>query len=518
MLSPRLALRWSHVLLVSCLALLFIYFNYTPLYHTDIWGHVHWGQQILETGRLPVEDPFMPLAAGVQETNTAWLSQVVYALAEHWGGDEALSNLYALVLIATYGIYLRIFYLQTGRILLASLGLFGLFVSVLSRNAIIRPEIFGGLCFALMLWMLAYVEPWRTSAAVVRTKHKHRSGSWHWVGIFALFAAWANLHGSFAVGLVVLAALAIGTCMETMWRSRGVVAIFTNRSALRSLLRFEVALVATLCNPYGIDLLLATLRFGSNPNLNDVLEWYPLQLIDLEGIVLSGTLLLVMFCLRKSKRRISLAEVLIFLSLIGMTAMRVRMINWYGPMAFFLLMPHAASAWRRTFGARRHIQVKAEELTTRHFVPTLACGLIVWIAFSLSPTSKPLLGGEVRDADILYSQSTPLGVTEYLREHNVKGMILAPQWWGDWIALHGPSDSAVFMTTHVHLAPRRVWTDYLTVARGQAGWQKVLDKYAVDTLVVHKQLQSGLAAQTRGSADWQTVYEDDLAMILQRTN
>jgi hypothetical protein len=518
MLSPRLALRWSHVLLVLCLGLLFIYFNYTPLYHTDIWGHVHWGQQILETGQLPAEDPFMPLAEGMHEVNTAWLSQVIFALAERWGGNEALSNLYAVVLIVTYGIYLRIFYLQSGRLFLAFGGMVGVFISVLTRNAIIRPEIFGGLYFVILLWLLVYTEPWRSSAVVVRTKHKERQGLWRWAAIFTLFAVWANMHGSFASGLVVLAALAIGTSVEAMWREKSLWACFTNRSALGSLLRFEVALVATLCNPYGIDLLLTTLRFGSNPNLKEVLEWYPLQLIDLEGIVVSTTLVLVMFCLRKSKRRVSLAEVLIFLSLLAMTALRVRMINWYGPTVFFLLMPHTASAWRRTFGARRHSRVKTEDLTPRHFVPTLVCGLIVWMAFSLSPSSKPVLGGETRNADLLYSQSTPYGVTEYLQENKVTGMIFAPQWWGDWIALNGPADSSVFMTTHIHLAPHRVWTDYLAVARGQSTWQGILNKYSVNTLIVHKQLQTALAAQARGSGDWQTVYEDNLAIVLQRKN
>jgi hypothetical protein len=518
MLSPRLALRWSHVLLVLGMATLFIYFNYTPLYHTDVWGHVHWGQKILEMGQLPTEDPFMPLAAGVREIDTAWLSQVAFALTERAGGDEALSNLYAFVLIATYGIYLRVFYLQSGRLSLAVLGMVGVFLSVLTRNAIIRPEIFGGLCFALLLWMLVYREPWRSSAAVVRVANASRTEQWHWLGIFLLFAVWVNLHGSFAAGLVVLLALSLGTCVEAAWRAKSVWAVFTNRPARHSILQCELALVATLCNPYGFDLLLATLHFGSNPNLNEILEWYPLRFIDLEGILVSATLLLVMFCLRQSKRRIHLAEGLIFLSLIGMTFLRVRMINWYGPMVFFLMIPHAASVWRRAFGKRSQRLVKAEELTTRHFAPTLVSGLILWMAFSLSPSSKPVLGGEARRADRLYSQSTPVEATNYLLENQVSGLILAPQWWGDWFALHGPADSSVFMTTHIHLAPRRVWTDYLTVARGQSGWPGILNKYSVGTLIVHKQLQPILAAQVRGSADWQAVYEDELAMIVQRTN
>lgn len=517
MLSPRLALRWSHVVLATCLAAMFLYFNYMPLYHTDIWGHVHWGQWILENGTLPVEDPYMPLAAGVHEINTAWLSQVLFALAERWGGDEALSNLYAVVLLATYGILLRVFYVQSGRLLLASAGMLGVLLTVWTRNAIIRPEIFGGLCFALLLWMLVRIAPWRSSAVVLRAQHHSGRQVWPWVALFALFAAWANLHGSFAVGLMILAAVAGGTCIQAMWRTRSVRACFTNSEAFQSILRVEVALLATLCNPYGLDLLITTLRFGSNPNLNEVLEWYPLKLVDLEGLAVLGTLALVMFCLRQSKQRIQLSEILVFVVLFGMTALRVRMINWYAPTVIFLLMPHAASAWRRQIARRRQPVLKSEDLTPRHFLPTLACGLVVWMTFSLSPASKPVLGGEARVGNHIYSQNTPIAAAEFLKKQNTTGLIMAPQWWGDWIALHGSENASVFMTTHVHLAPRRVWTDYLSVARGQSGWQLTLNKYGVNTLVVHKQLQTNLALQARGSADWRTVYEDNIAMILQRT-
>src|SRR5690606_22618604 len=54
-------------------SLFFIYCSYLPVYHTDIWGHVSYGDWILKHGSLPAEDPYVDLAAGVDIINNAWL-------------------------------------------------------------------------------------------------------------------------------------------------------------------------------------------------------------------------------------------------------------------------------------------------------------------------------------------------------------------------------------------------------------------------------------------------------------
>lgn len=150
------------------------------------------------------------------------------------------------------------------------------------------------------------------------------------------------------------------------------------------------------------------------------------------------------------------------------------------------------------------------------FAPTLICLLIVWTAFSFSPLSRPVLGGKPRSAEQLYSHHTPLQMTEFLQERTPTGLVFAPQWWGDWVSLHGPPELKLFMTTNLHLAPRQVWRDYLRVARGQTGWPRVLEKYHVTTLIVHKELQPDLARGVRQATDWEVIYEDDEALVLER--
>jgi phytoene dehydrogenase-like protein len=118
---------------------------------------------------------------------------------------------------------------------------------------------------------------------------------------------------------------------------------------------------------------------------------------------------------------------------------------------------------------------------------------------------------------MIHSRATPHGATQYLLENKPEGLVFGPQWWGDWLAWSGPPELQVFMTTNLHLAPNRVWRDYLRVARGQAGWEQALDRYAVSTLILHKELQPGLEREVRRSANWRIAYEDELAVIAHRT-
>lgn len=501
-LSSRLALKWRHAAACTWFAALFLYLSYIPVFHSDIWGHVAYGHWILEHRALPAEDPMMPLAAGMRVVDNAWLAQVIYAAVEGWGGATGLSILFAVIGLATYLIYTRVFYRLSGSIGIALLAMALTFLVGFTRHAIIRPENFGALAFALLVWMLTPSLP-----------------RWLWFAVPALFLLWANLHGSFAVGLITLACHAIGRGIDVALRRCSVLAPLADDWFRRLVFLTELAFAATLVNPYGLDLLINTARFGSNPNLRDVLEWYPLRLMDMEGIGLAASVVILFFVLRHSRRPVHAVEVLLLLVLVALMAPTVRMIGWYAPAFSLVLTPHLADLWnrRKSRAAANDSSTSAATLGSHpNFFPTLLCGLTIWVAFALTPLSQPLLGGKPRAKEKLYSKHTPHALTQYLREHPPRGLVFGPQWWGDWLAWSGPPGIQVFMTTNLHLAPQQVWRDYLQVARGQSGWEQILDRYNVGTLVVHKELQPGMARQIRRSAHWRVAYEDALGVVAER--
>ncbi len=203
--------KWRHLGVVLVFCLFFLFNNYMRLFYSDIWGHVAYGHWMIEHQSLPSEEPFVSLAEGMPVMCTAWLSQVFLAIGGRFGGAEAYSAMFAVSLTLAYLVLARVCYLQTSRVGLSVLATFLAWGVNWGRHAVIRPEMFGGVCFALLLWLVVRSDPRRTR------EPRSEPGSlskWDrvllWTGVPILFAVWANLHGSFIVGFAVLGSYALG--------------------------------------------------------------------------------------------------------------------------------------------------------------------------------------------------------------------------------------------------------------------------------------------------------------------
>lgn len=520
LISSRHALSARHVVLCAWFGFLFLFLNYLPLWHTDLWSHVAYGQWILEHGRLPAEDPFMPLAAGMQVVDSAWLSQVLFAWIEGWGGAAWLSNVFALVVLATYLILARVFYLQSHRVSVALLGSFVALAVGWSRLSTIRPEIFGTLCFALLCWLLIRCRADEDHEAPATDRI---AGIWPlWLAVPALFILWANLHGSFFCGLALLGAFTLGRALEVGWQSRSLRAVLLDRPARRLLLLSELALLATLINPYGLDLLIYSLVFVGNANLRDVLEWTPLVILGVGGREFALSLVLLLVVWRHSRRTIRPREVILLAIFATAAVTQIRMLSWYAPIFALVVVPHLGDIVQRLWPFREDHKISpatsqpAPGVASTAWRYSLCCVLILWISFALSGLSQPILGGAPREPERLYGRYTPRGVTEFLRENPPQGQIWNPQWWGDWLAWDGPPGLQPFVTTMLHLTPREVWRGYMQIHNAQGGWGELLNRYRVTTIVVDKERQPLLAPALRQSDGWILRYEDDLALVFER--
>jgi hypothetical protein len=537
-----LALGWQQVVVVAAFAALFIVANNVPLFHSDVWGHVSYGHWILEHRSLPVEDPFAELAEGVRIVDSAWLAQVVLAAVHRWGGPSGLSNLYALVVTGTYvalfvSFSIRARRLDGGPVLPLIVTAFALVVAS-SRVLVIRPEIFGNLCFALLLVVTAMLErldpvpPFRSDSADDESPPPARTP---WLGLGAialLFAAWANLHGSYLVGLAFVLCQLVGRVVEAAWRTRSLVGLLTDPGFRRWLVIVEVASVATFLNPYGVDLLIDNVLFASHPNLDTVLEWHPLHAEAVGATWFGLSLVALAFLLRLGRTPLRVADVLVLLLFAYAVTLGIRMVGWWAAVLGFATTPLLAGLVAGCCGKRAtdgesdpaHTSPDAPQayrpmtLAGPSLAHTAAVALIAWMGFAFAPISNSVLGkGETRPPQKLFNDETPLQLTGYLRKHPPAGLVFAPQWWGDWLVLHGPPGFRPFVTTNVvHVLPHQVWLDTQQISAGDPGWERLLVKYDVTTLIVHADRQPRLADRARDSADWKLVHEDDLALVFTR--
>jgi hypothetical protein len=232
---------------------------------------------------------------------------------------------------------------------------------------------------------------------------------------------------------------------------------------------------------------------------------------------------LIVVLLRHSRARVVPRDVCLLLLFAVAACLQVRMVPWYAAVLMVVLTPHLADVARRFAAsvAADPLRRLCEPLQRRSFRITLATGLAVWVTFCIAPVSRPLLGGKPRPVDKVFDANTPLGVTEYLREHPPQGTVVAPEAWGDWLLANGPENVEVMMTTRaVSVVPSRVWKDYYAIWHAEAGLELRLDRYRISTLVVAKKLQPELVAaveQLAGVGDWDLVYEDDVGLVAVRT-
>ena len=580
-LHPRWALRADHVLMVAVLGVLFMFANYQPLWNTQLWGHVVYGNWILEHRGLPIEDPVLPLAEGMTMIDTAWLSQVLFAEVERFGGAEGLSHMFAFVVLTIFLTLAWTFYLQTRRLLVAVLGVLAVMAIGWSRFTIIGPESFAALCFVVLIWLIVSTDvtqqleslndrarlregeaparegeaPAREGEAPARegeapaepsvrqephppfpssaVGHLGRDGRkppakpWRlYCGLPLLFVVWANLHESFIYGIAVLGCYLFGHLCEVGWRTRSLRGVLTDRAARRWLYLCELSVLVTLVNPYGTDLWLRTIWFTAGVETQRA----PLTILGPGGREFALSWVVLLMVLRNSQRRVPVAHGLLIGVFAATTVFRIDIIGWYAVVFGVALVPHLAKLLAPFRPARVHpsgepsaaaVSTRADQVALppgRSWRYSLVCLLLIWLVFALSPIGSHIMpGGSVRTPRQLLGESTPVALTEYLRANPPPGQVFHPQRWGDWLVWDGPEGIRAFVTTSNRQIPSQVWRDYVQVTQARSGWQRVLSRYRVQTAIFDKEQQGSQARALRRDEEWRIVYEDSQAIVFRRT-
>ncbi|HUQ68068.1 MAG TPA: hypothetical protein VM165_01010, partial [Planctomycetaceae bacterium] len=475
--------------------LLFLIFAIKPLWHTDVWGHLSYGRWMVSARQLPVTEPLMPLAIGVPFVDTAWLSQLLSYAVVQSAGVAGLQGLSAGLIVATSLLLFQRTFQRTRSVWFGAGAVLAFLWLDWANLAVTRPQLAGLLCFAILLHRLTSRSPkW-----------------WDWLLVPALHCAWANLHGSFVVGLGLLAAHVLCRAVDLVRRTGSLRALWHDQTVRRLLVWLELSAVATLVNPYGLGLIVEVLRFPDNPNLRALTEWQALNPHSPNGYVFLGSVVALMFAYRCSPRRIAAWEPLALFGLAIGTLWSARFLVWWGPVSALLLAMHAHAALRRWSPWRAEPAVSPR--SGKWSVVTLG---LVWIFFAYSPIGLRLLHKTEPKLTAAVSPETPLSATKWLNEHPPVGQVFNTYEWGDYLQWAGPPGMPIFVNSHAHLVPREVWQHYLNVVDVTVEWEDVLDRYGVNTVVLDTQYRDALIRRLKDHAKWTLRYEDKQAAIFVR--
>lgn len=480
----------------------------------DIWWHLASGELIVASSSLPDSNTFSFTAPDHPWLLHGWLSEVLFYLVADSLGELWLVLLGVILNGATCGVIFAMARRACSSPLVAA-AVTMISAVLMMGNFSLRPYLFGNLLLA-------------TTVLLVESPKFGRR--YRPVFVALLFMVWANLHGSYHLGLcVVLCGLVVTLITGADGQER------RGRKELRTrAVDLGVALAACVATPYHLRGVLFPLTYarhllvGDVSFLNVVSEWQRVGLATPLGVVIVGGICCATLVVVVSKERPTLLHVVLALGGSALALAAIRNTPLFGIAMAPLLARHLPLALGRGWSALRSRLAGAVTLERRHqrwaaidrrsigVVLPVASLVVLIIAFTLprsSPLSYSSLAG-VQELSDLSPASFPRDAIASL-EGRQRGFRIFNHydWGGALIWAHSP-ERQVFIDQRNDCYPQRVFRDYLNVHRLESGGVEILERWQVDIVIYPP--GSALAEELRRDPRWRLDFEDEQAIVFER--
>ncbi len=434
----------------------------------DLAYHLRAGAQMLDGQSIPASDTWTYTAPGVPWTDQQWGAQLVLALVYRIGGWTGLVLLRAVLVGVIFWALLetgRRRGLGTRKAALLSLAAF--LVAAVTLG--LRPQLFGMALFAVVLLLVAD-----------RRAHPGRVLAVPFVAL-----VWANLHGSFFLGPLVLGLAWLEDLHDGVERRHRTLGI-------------AVASAAAACvTPFGPAVWAYAVGLSTNPAVTErIREWQPTSLRDIPGFLFFGSALAIVALIARRGRLIPWPTLLWLGAFFLIGAYAIRGVAWWslGAVPAVVVIGSASGISR----PEPLVDPRLRRLNTIIAVAIVGAGV------ALLPLWRPLEPGLGAPMGVV--GNAPPGITAQLRDlARPADRLFHPQPWGSWFEFALP-DLPVAIDSRIELYPVEVWDAYERVASGVDGWQDQLDEWAVTIIVVAPD-DAGFAARL-SEAGWSVVYND----------
>ena len=424
--------------------------------------HIRTGMDLVAGLGIPRADPYSFTAQGHDWVVQSWLPSLTYGWAERWGGFGWIAAWNGVLVALLAWLVTRICRSgSTARTIAAA----GIAIGAGAPFWAPRPLLFGLIAFAL------------TVLVVERRAHP--------VWLVPIVWLWVNSHGSFPLGALWLAALAVGAALD----ARGL-----PRRELRYVGGFLVGIIVAALNPIGPRLLWFPLIVGDKRSVfRTVAEW---QSPDFQtphgvfGLTFLALALVVLFRHRCPWRDIIPVAGFIALGLLAMRNL--------APMTIVL-----APALRRSVAPSEPV-VGARQPFNRIIAAVLA---FVAVLITVSAAS----GAGLRTKPYPVQAVTRLERQGYLEApHHIAHQDAV----GCYLDLRYGRKARVFIDDRVDMFPVRVSEDYRELLRGRPRSLRILDRYKIDAVLWED--DQPLVSILKADGGWRQTFHRDGWIVLVR--
>jgi len=476
-MRSTLGLSWP--LLLGIAALLLQVFASWGLRDPDPYWQIVMGEWMLDHHQIPTWDLFSYTMPGAPATTQEWGAEIIIAAAYRVAGWSAL-------------------------VLLAS-ALFAMTLSYVARFLLRRLEplhavtltcLTGAMMFPLsmarphaMVWPL--VALW--VATLVEAAEERRSPPWWLVAVMCL---WANLHGSFILGLALIFPFALESLLGA--RREKSLADYRNLRT-RWALFSGAALGCVLINPVGYRALLFPFHMLAMKSVLAIItEWRSPDFEQPQGLTIW---LLALLALALSGRfRLPWIRSTLLLGLLYMALQHQRNIPLLALISPFILAGPLA--------AQRTATTPDDNVLDRVFHALARPAS--WSTACLGMMAALLVAGlTLRAEHPVPTHYSPVRAVDALVASGVKGPILNDYNFGGYLIFRG---IPVFIDSRADMYGEKfVMSTLQTVWLAQPGFEELLEKYHIQsTLLPADAAAARLLDRLPG---WRRLYSDDMAVV-----
>src|SRR5262245_12931319 len=322
---------------------------------SDMFMHITVGQFILQNWSFPDADTFSYTKFGETWRATDWISELILAISYEVGQWRGVTEVLAITCGLISGTLT--FYLAKILRLSIAIGLSLLIIVLISPHFLGRPVIFSYLLLTFWIVIILELEDngWTNPFGFT---------------LIPLMLLWANVHGSFTFGLVIIYFFLCFAIYEAYTQKDA-----GNRRRLTILLVGVTA--AALITPYGALSALKTIKLMSVPALAQIDEWgapdFQHDPIHLASIVVVFALLAYSGIRLRGPRLLTLLLVTVF------ALQHKRGLGLFGLVAP-LLLARPLSTWAPFLGVQPVLDPVARFANRRSAAIATACIIMVTIA------------------------------------------------------------------------------------------------------------------------------------------
>jgi hypothetical protein len=456
----------------------------------DLARHLRHGRYMLEHGGLIRADPFSFTRPGAPFVGFEYGSQLLYALAERVGGLPAVAVLAGLLIGLTYALLTR-FLLKRGVDPLLACLTVALAIALGAGHWTARPHLFSFVAVVILLDMLEG----RRRRPVLACA--------------ALFVIWANLHGGFVYGWVLIGLYLVGSLGELLWSD--------DKEPWRERVRYYrtmlvTAMTVTVLNPYGLELHRHLIGFFGKPFLMDnTAEFVSPDFHEPGAKVFLGILLFIFGSLTLRRRRPPLPRLMVMGIGAAFALISVRNIPLFGLTALPIFALHMDEVWRRLpdpGGVRGRFETTATRTSSLPWALPIAV-LLCWVAAA---------GGRIGSLPLIWDRFDgtvfPVAAVAKARAEHLGGRLFSDFVWGGYVEYAWP-EQKIFIDGGTDFFGEDVFREYASIKGLTPGWRDLLARRDISLMLLRR--ESTLAHEIARDGRWGLWYCDSLAVLLRRS-